>query len=205
MSHRIAVRRTFIAALMLLLGACVTARTKVDSSWVDPALAAQGFRKVVIITVAGDEFVQQYFQNELAARLRARGVNAVASHAYFDEYSAAARERFRRTVANSDADAVLVLRLTGREEDVANATARAEAERFGQPDAYGFANDGSVQSDYFLSTTVTTRTTLIQKATNKLVWSASTSTTNAQDGDYRTAVSRLVDLLIDSMVKDKVI
>ena len=74
--------RSLSAALLVvaaLAAGCATPVTKLEVSWVSPKLPQTPFSKVLIITVASDEFVQIAFQEQMAAQLKERGVNAVAS------------------------------------------------------------------------------------------------------------------------------
>src|SRR5512135_242213 len=103
-------RRAFAALALATLtaGCATTAQTRLDASWKAPDASAKKFREVLIITVSPDEFVQQDFQQTMAAALKARGINAVPSGAYFTRYTAAERQRFDRTIAQSKADAILL-------------------------------------------------------------------------------------------------
>src|SRR5262245_3566729 len=102
--------------VLLIAGCSTTAYTSLDKSWMDPKLAGAKFKKVPILTIAGDEFAQAYFQEDLAAALRKRGVNAVASESYFTHSSPAENARFQRAIAQSDADGVLLARVVGVDE-----------------------------------------------------------------------------------------
>ncbi|MEO8039482.1 MAG: hypothetical protein ABI794_11965 [Betaproteobacteria bacterium] len=80
-----------MAALLLVAGCAITDRSALDASWSAPDRPQTGFRKVLILTVARDEFVQAEFQDRLAARLVEHGMNAIASHRYFTRYNAEGR------------------------------------------------------------------------------------------------------------------
>ena len=112
---RNAFRCVVLGAAVQLAGCATTPVTSLEASWVTPQLPQAPFRKLLIITVASDEFVQIAFQDQMAAQLQARGVNAVASRRYFTRYTAAERERFRRSIDESDADSVLLARVSRRD------------------------------------------------------------------------------------------
>src|SRR3954462_1867902 len=84
-------------------------------SWVTPQLPREPFKKLLIISVARDEFVQIAFQDQLAAALKARGMNAVASKRYFSSGTDAERARFMRSIEESGADFVLIGHVTARD------------------------------------------------------------------------------------------
>src|SRR5690349_21642493 len=103
-----------VLCLVLLAAAgCSTAPvTSLELTWVTPQLPQPPFRKLLIITVASDEFVQIAFQDQMAAQLKERGVNAVASRRYFTRYTEKEKARFKQSIDDSDADAVLLARVT---------------------------------------------------------------------------------------------
>src|SRR6267142_6643709 len=102
--------RSGLAAV--LLAGCISAPvTSLEVSWVTPQLPPP-FKKLLIITVASDEFIQIAFQDQMAAQLKERGVNAVASHRYFTRYTDAERARFKQSIEDSGADFVLLARVT---------------------------------------------------------------------------------------------
>src|SRR5260370_39278369 len=113
---RNAVLSSLCAALLgaaALAAGCITAPvTSLEVSWVTPQLPQAPFKKLLIITVASDEFVQIAFQDQMAAQLKERGVNAVASHRYFTRYTDAERARFKQSIEDSGADFVLLARVT---------------------------------------------------------------------------------------------
>src|SRR5207245_4470078 len=106
-----------IAVLSVLLAAAVVAGcstapvTSLEVSWVTPQLPQAPFEKLLIITVASDEFVQIAFQDQMAAQLQQRGVNAVASHRYLTRYTAAERASFKQIIVVSEAAFVLLERV----------------------------------------------------------------------------------------------
>ena len=103
-------------AALLIVGCSMHARSSLDASWIDPTVKGKKFKKVLILSVAHDEFAQQYFQNDMAAAMRARGMNAVASERFFTHKSPSEQARFMRAVDSSDADAVLLARVIGVDE-----------------------------------------------------------------------------------------
>src|SRR4051812_45335595 len=101
-----------VLACAAALVACTAQRpvTKVEMSWVSPQLQKASFKKLLIITVSGEEMVQIAFQDQMAAALQKQGVNAVASKRYFTRYTEAEKARFRQSIEESGADFVLLAR-----------------------------------------------------------------------------------------------
>lgn len=179
----------------LTLGACaIQDRTSLDASWSAPDRPAKHFKKVLVITVARDEFVQQELQDMLAKRLQSEGMNAVASHRYFTRYVPEEKERFREAIESSDADAVFVLRATF-----------ADTESRTSPDypIYTYPTNVRTAPDYTL-TELGSEATLFERKGQKRVWSARLLTENAGTGDRERAINQYIDALVAAMKKDKV-
>lgn len=209
-----------IAVLSVLFGAalaagCSTAPvTSLEISWVAPQLPQGPFRKLLIITVASDEFVQIAFQDQMAAQLQERGVNAVASHRYFTRYTAAEKERFKQSIDESDADFVLLARVTISDEGVTH-SADSVVGTNGVP--YGSAGIYGVYAGYYAPgyyapvgdytvKTVTAEASIFAEKGGTLIWSARTRTTNAQNvKSGASAATQYIAVILDAMKKDKVI
>jgi hypothetical protein len=210
---------SFLSAVLLgaaaLAAGCITTPvTSLEVSWVTPQLSQAPFRKLLIITVASDEFVQIAFQDQMAAQLKERGVNAVASQRYFTRYTAAERERFKRSIDESDADAVLLARVTITDASVqhsADAVVGANgvpyADAIGIYGAYGryYYPGGGVGGDYAVKT-VTAEASIFGEKGEKLIWSARTRTTNAQNvKSGAAAATQYIAVILDAMKKDKLL
>jgi hypothetical protein len=184
-----------LVAVLLVAACAIRDKTTLDASWVSPQRPPAGLGKVLIITVSGNEFVQAEVQDQLAAKLQARGVNAVASHRYFTNYAEAERQRFRATIEASDADTVLVARVTTTD------TETRDQQNF---TLYMYPTQIRTAPDYTLSSFVT-QVSLFDRKTEKLIWSGRTRTVNAGTGDRNVAVAQYVSVVINAMVNDKVI
>jgi hypothetical protein len=204
-----------LGAAAWLAGCASSAETTLDVTWAAPQLPpAKSFNKLLIITVAPSEFVQEAFQNQLAAELKKQGVNAVASRRYFTRYTDAERARFARSIEESDADHVLLARVTttaskeyedrgtiigpggvpyGDASGVQGAYARAF-----YPGAVVSGADGSVK-------TVTSEASVFAAKGEKLIWSARIRTTNAQTTTGADYAPQYVGVILEAMKKDKLL
>ena len=210
---RIAVRSVIVAAV--LMAGCIAAPvTTLEVSWVSPQLPPAPFKKLLIITVASDEFVQAAFQDQMAAELQQRGVNAVASRRYFTRYTAAERERFKQSIQDSDADSVLLARVTITDasvqhsaDSVVGANGVPYADAIGIYGAYGryYYPGANVGGDQPIKT-VTAEASIFAEKGEKLIWSARTRTTNAQAvKSGAAAATQYIAVILDAMKKDKVL
>jgi hypothetical protein len=215
---RSVVRSIFSAALLcaaVLAAGCATSpETKVEVSWVSPQLSQTPMKKLLIITVANSEFVQAAFQDQMAAQLKARGINAVASHRYFSRYTDAEKARFKQSIDESDADSVMLARVTNTAEassqdrgtiigpaGVPFAGATGVNGAFGlyvYPASYGGRPDGSMR-------TVTAETSIFALKGEKLVWSARTRSTNVNATTGEHFAPQYIEVILDAMKKDKVL
>jgi len=210
---RIAVPSLLLGAAVLAAG-CITTSpvTSLEVSWVAPQLPP--FGKLLIITVASDEFVQAAFQDQMAAELKERGVNAVASHRYFTRYTAAEKERFKKSIEDSDADSVLLARVTISEastqhsgDSVVGPNGVPYGDATGIYGAYGryYYPGANVGGDYAIRT-VTAEASIFTGKGEKLVWSARTRTTNAQNVKSGAAAAKqYIAVILEAMKKDKVL
>jgi hypothetical protein len=196
---------------MVVAGCASTARTSLESSWAAPGLAGMKFKKIVILSVASDEFAQQDFQNQMAAALQRRGLNAVASERFFTHRSPSEDARFKRVVEQSGADAVLLARVVG-----SNVKSGTTPGTLIGPNGVPFASVGPVYGAYaeafdpthyvppsdWSQTTVMVEALLYELKGRKAVWSARTRTTNAEQGDLDRAVAQFVSVLVGAMDRD---
>lgn len=215
---RNAVRSVLSAALLgaaALVAGCSTAPvTTLEVSWVAPQLPPGPIKKLLIITVASEEFVQIAFQDQMAAQLKARGVNAVASRRYFTRYTTAERARFKQSIDESGADFVLLARMVRTEttthEDrgrlvgtngvpYADATAISGAyARYFNPTSYVQGGDHSMKN-------VIAEASIFALDGEKLIWSARTRTTNAHRATGEEAATQYVPVILEAMKKDKLL
>jgi hypothetical protein len=212
MPQRSRSRAVALALAALVIAGCAgNARTSLETSWVNPKFQGTKFKKVLILSVAGDEFAQQYFQDDMAAALTKRGMNAIASERFFTHRSPAEEARFKRAVAESGADAVLLARVVGVDEK-SDVRPGMLTGRDGMPVGYAWGVDAAfaqaflpthyVASTDYSTTTVLVETLLYEMQGRTPVWSAQTRTTNAEKGDLRPTVTQFVSVLVGAMDRD---
>lgn len=210
-----AARLTLVLAAALLAGCGSTPETTLDVTWAAPQLPpAKTYKKLMIITVASSEFVQEAFQNQMAAELKKQGVNAVASRRYFTRHTPAEEERFKRAIAETDADHIMLARVT-------TTTTQAYEDRgtvIG-PGGVPYADAGSIQGAYARYfhpgsvvggsdasiKTVTSETSIYAAKGDKLIWSARVKSVNAQQTTGADYAPQYIDVILNAMKKDKLL
>jgi len=200
-----------VLAAFAIAGCAGSARTSLETSWVNPKFQGAKFKKVLILSVAADEFAQQYFQDDMAAALTKRGMTAVASERFFTHLSPAEETRFKQAVAQSGADAVLLARVVGVDEKTTTRPAMLTTAS-GVPVAYAWGIDAAFTQAFaptryvaptdYSTTTVLVETLLYEMQGRTPVWSAQTRTTNADKGDLQPAVAQFVSVLVGAMARD---
>lgn len=189
-----------------LLQGCVTKPvTTLEMTWVSPQLPQEPFKKLLIISVARSEFVQIAFQDQLAAALKARGVNAVASKRYFSSGTEAEKARFRRTIDESGADYVLIAHVAGRDTKTREDRYMTVGDATGIYTAYDrYVSVARSSNDYSLETVIT-EVSIFSVQGEKLIWSARLRTANANVTTGEGFAPHYVAAVVEAMKKDKLL
>lgn len=213
---RSALSAALVGATLLLTGCASGPETTLEVTWAAPQVPpAKSFGKLLIITVAPSEFVQEAFQNQMAAELKKRGVNAVASRRYFTRYTDAERERFRKSIAESDADHILLARVS----EVSTKTYEGGGTIIG-PGGVPYGDAVGVQGAYArafypgavvpggaggVAKTATSEASIFAAKGEKLIWSARVRTTNTQSATGAEYAPEYVGVILEAMKKDKLL
>jgi hypothetical protein len=100
--------------LVALAAGCSS--THLASSRVNPDFKGRGYSKVMVVGVSSRPEVRQVFEDEFAAALRQRGIEAVSSHTLIPGVGRADARALAAAVDAAGADSLLVARLVGREQ-----------------------------------------------------------------------------------------
>jgi len=194
-----------LGAAVLIAGCATTPLTTVEMTWVNPQPPKEPFKKLLIITVSAEEMVQIAFQDQMAAALKARGMNAVASHRYFTRYTEPEKARFRQSIEESGSDYVMIARVTKSD------TSTRDDQRMTIGDATGiystydrYVNIVTSGGDYSVKT-VTAEASIFAIQGEKLIWSARTRTINANVTTGENFAHHYIPVILDAMKKDKLL
>jgi len=194
-----------LSAAALLPGCVTRPITTVEMSWVTPQLPQAPFNQLLIISVAADDFVQIEFQDQMAAALKARGMNAVASKAYFTINTDAARARFRKTIDDSGADYVLVAHTTGRDKKSRDDRFMTFGDATGLYTGYDrYVSSARSASDYS-SESLTSEVSIFKVQGERLIWSARIRTENPKVMRGEDYAPLYVAVVLEAMKKDKLL
>jgi hypothetical protein len=194
-----------LGAAALLQGCATEPVTTLEMTWVTPQLPQEPFKRLLIISVARDEFVQIAFQDQLAAALKARGMNAVASKRYFSSGTEAEKARFKQSIDESGADFVLVGHVTGRDTKTRDDQFMTVGDATGLYTSYDrYVSVARSSSDYSIET-VTTEVAIFRVDGQKLIWSARTRTANPRATTGEDFAPRYIAIILEAMKKDKLL
>ena len=114
-SLRLSFLTLFIAGL--LASGCATKR--IISQWSNPAyrLSTPPFERILVVAATDQTSIRRNFEDELAAELKERGLEAAPSYRFFPEDGAAALSHLKEIAQKADADAAIVTRLVRVEEN----------------------------------------------------------------------------------------
>lgn len=107
------VRRSLqiLVALVLAIVAIGCSSTKLVNQWENPQYVPARFTRILVIGVSRQTSVRRAFEDEFVARLKAEGVDAVASYLFIPEDGQVDDTRLRQAVRQASADSVLMTRL----------------------------------------------------------------------------------------------
>jgi hypothetical protein len=74
--------RILVLVLALTLGVTGCASTKIVTQWSNPEYASPHFKKIMVIGVSRQPSIRRTFEEEFVTKLKAAGVDAVASYLY---------------------------------------------------------------------------------------------------------------------------
>ena len=192
-----------LGAAALLQGCASGPVTTLEMSWVTPQLPQEPFKKLLIISVARDDFVQIAFQDQMAAALKARGINAVASKRYFSSGTEAEKARFKQSIDDSGADFVLIGHVTGRDMKTRDDQFMSVADATGMYTAYDrYVSVARSSGDYSLET-VTAEVSIFGVEGQKLIWSARTRIANPRSTTGEDFAPQYIAVILEAMKKDK--
>lgn len=187
-------RATVFSILVLLIAACASTPTEIESTWKDPTYGGDPFDRIVVMAEFQTQAESRRFETAAVSVLRSRGVDAVAGHNVLEDkrYSA---DEMDRLLGSTEADGVLMFKLIAIDEDLRYRrptpylTGVPRSTIWGDP-YYWYYYPHSTFYPYWLSARTVTRapgywqevrrfvieSSLYDSETDRLVWSAKSGT-----------------------------
>ena len=184
----------------LLLTACST--TSLDGSWTRPEVAGKRLQgPVLVVGVARDDTVRRVYEDEMVARLSARGVKAQRSYELVPEaLTKDTVERLQQAARNAGATHILSTAVIGQErETVVHQDPFVYGGWGGYRGWYGshWGMAHPVYTDVRTYTIYVAQTALTEVATDRVDWSARTRTISPTNIEKETRA--FVDIIVGAL------
>lgn len=177
----------------VLLAACASTTTKVMGSWKDNQYAKK-VTKVLVISLAEEPPVRQTAESIVTAKLRERGVDAVASSTLMPMDDKIDRESVKAAIAGKGFDSVLVTRLLGVDLNTG----------YVPPDSRIYNLTVNVEPGYTAHRPVVSiQINLYNTAQEQLVWSMTTQSSNYDT--VADVVNAYASVLVKTLAKQGLI
>ena len=190
----------FALSASLIFFSCTP--TKITETWKDDGDRGAPFSDLFVIGVAKEEKTRRSFENKFVEKLKAAGIQAVASSSVMPSAQKIEKAAILAAIEKLDIDAVLVTRLISLKEEEIRSPSTSE---YGRPDDYhgryyrdySTAYGSSRQpAQYTTSVRVGLETKLYDVETEKLIWAANSKTANPK------SKLELFDSVIEALVQD---
>jgi len=196
-----------LLACVFLFASCAT--TKVTEAWKDDQYRGT-IRKVVVLGIFEERDTRKIFEDEFADRLRARGVEAMASHKFISDAELPDKDVVIGKIKKREADTVIVTRLVDIETEQTTVSGRSYIVPkyygyYGNYYTYIYKEGYTVEEGHAF-----TETNLYNVGDEKLIWSGR-SKTNFSSGTGSRPIPRyeliqaFVKTLIDRFSDEKLI
>jgi len=193
--------RGFVLALLtsLLIISCTT--TKITHTWAEKSYRGWPFSHILVIGVAEKNETRRSFEEKFVAKLKATGVEGVASYAVMAPDEKIDKETILAVVKKTGVDGVLLTYLVAVKEKELSSPgptySRADDYHGGSiPDLSSAYEYRSGSQLYTTQVKVRLETNLYDAQTEQKVWSARSRTLNPKSDTV------LMNSVIDALVKD---
>lgn len=202
-SFRLTWLRCFVCLALLTgfvwLAASCSSQSQLRS-WHDPKYQPTGFKKIFVLMRHDDLTLRQKFEEAVAAKFIANGVDAVSSLQVISATDKRTREQLESSFDSLGIDAIMIIRQTGEtdvQEYVPETTYFNVYENAFKEKQVSRVKEGG----YWQTAGVvySTQTNLFANSTDHLVWQGQSQT--AYDGDIESAIGSYVSEVIKDLVK----
>ncbi|HZM33193.1 MAG TPA: hypothetical protein VFC18_01770 [Burkholderiales bacterium] len=190
----------------LALAGCATSRLLTQQS--NPDYVGKPFNSVMVVAVTSDELVRRTFEDRIVALLQKRGVKAIPAYAEVGSRGRVEEAQLRQAIARSNAEGVLLTRVTRVERFSGTVPGATVAVGVGWGGFYGYyagvwqTVDMPPEQVSGPSFTVS-ETRLFDAKTGMLAWTGIVETRKSDGLD--AALTQYIDVIFDAMVSDRVL
>lgn len=174
-----------LALTVFLLAAGCATTTELTNAWSDPAYQGPPLKKLLVVGIAKTPADRRTFEDEFSAQLRAGGVETVPSYTVLAEDVKVDKSALEGAVKQVGADGVIITRVVDVERKTQYSpgyvtSVPSAGYPYGMYDYYGTAGIVTPPTAYSYDV-VQVDTSLWETREAKLVWSATTQTTDPDE------------------------
>lgn len=171
----------------LALGAAACATTNFISTWTEPtAQPLDRTKKVATVMMSTRDALRRSAEVAMATEIRRRGAEAIESYTLLPGESARDTARARQVLAEQGVDAVLVMRVVGKDQQISytpGTSMYVGGPYYGSTWGYWGYGWGAAYSPGYMQTDqiVTVESLVYSVSQGKLLWAGQSETTNPED------------------------
>jgi hypothetical protein len=193
-----------ITAFAMIANLAGCASTTLDGSWTSPEFAGKRIdAPVLVVGLARDDTLRRIYEDEIVARLLARGTRATQSHALVPgSLGSDAHERLTAAARKAGARYLLSTAVIGQDREVVVTQDPIWwGGAYGCRSWYGYywGMAYPVRTDVRAYNVYVAQTSLTDLSTDRIEWAARTRTT--ETSNIQREVRAFVDVVLEAMVK----
>jgi hypothetical protein len=198
-------RSRYFAAVSLLgwlVAGCATT-TPIVSVWRNPDYAAVSFTRIMVGGLGGEISTRRLFEDEFIDRLRAAGIDSVASYRLVSDVGAVDESKIKDAARKAGAEVLILARSVRVEEGTEySGSYLPPASWFGIFGSHGGVSVSGLGGVPSASRYIeyTTETTLLDVAKNEVVWTATAVARERASGE--SAVKSTVDAVLKALAEN---
>jgi hypothetical protein len=194
-----------VLALALLAGCASSRLVKQESN---PDYVGKSFKSVMVVAVTSDEMVRRTYEDRLVALLGKRGLKGIPAYSVIGSRGKVEEAQLREAIARSDAESVLITRVTRVEQSSGYASATTVVAGYGWGGFYGYYSGvwdvvTTPQQKVLGPTWTLSETRLFDAKNGALAWTGFVDTRESNDSG--AALTGYVNLIFDAMVSARVL
>jgi hypothetical protein len=169
-------RRVFVVAALLLLAGC--ASTTIRDQWSDPGYRGGPFKKLLVLGVSSNIAERHTFEDVMAARIAATGVEAVQAYRYLPDSAQVPEAELEQAVKAAGADGLVMSRIRAIDRRTSVSTVMVPGPPFGPfgYHYYGWYSGWYPTTDVRQYDIAIVETSVFAADTKRVVWAGMTET-----------------------------
>ena len=203
------------SAAFCVLVAASCSLTNLNAVWKDPQYQGGKLKNVLVIGASTNQVVRRIFEDELTARFKSRGTNAIPSYTIFPSEKTLAKDTIESKSRDLGFDAMLIARVvdTKTKRELTPAPSNyyyRDAYFYDWPNRYSRFFSGSYTGRYYDDRlyyseyeVVNLETNIYDIQTGKLIWSALSDT--VLGGSSQLEVSSVVEVIMKNLAQNQLI